>query len=70
MIFQTLLCAEKVFGPNTLLQYLKYRPAVTAEILRRTDKGCCAEHSHWMVRDVAEMGPEDSTNTNKSQGTK
>lgn len=70
MIFQTVLCAEKVFGPNTLLQYLKYRPHVTAQTLRRTDKSCCAEHSHRMVRDRAEMGPEDSTNTKKSQGIK
>lgn len=36
MIFQTVLCAEKVFGPNILLQYLKYRSDVTAETLRRT----------------------------------
>lgn len=53
-----------------LLQYLIYRPDVTAETLRRADKGCCAEHSHRLVRDGAEMGPEDSTSTNKTQGIK
>lgn len=57
MVFQTVLCAEKVFGPNTVLQYLKHRPDVTAETLRRAGKGCCAEHSHRTVRDGAETWP-------------
>lgn len=69
MIFR-LSSVQKRYLAFTLLQHLKYRPDVTAETLRRADKGCCAEHSHRMVRDRAEMGPEDSTNTNKSQGIK